>query len=583
MKKLLLLLLIAIFVHGFVQADEKTWTGAVNNDWNDPGNWQNNSLPTADDAVIIPAGTPTCELPPNKSIKCETFTNNGNILCENSTLQTYFFDNSGTVNINSGFNVTDNGIIGVNVANTGVIQGDDNSKFSVFVSTPGATDNEIENVGTIATSTVNFQVDEFNNWTGSTVTGDVFIGCKGGVMNAGEIQGSENSNGGNIVIISNTLTNLGTIEGGNASQSGSGSGGSLLIVNNQFSNTGTLKGGNGGENSGEGGEVTLFGSHLDFIGTLEAGYSNGGWSKSEPEAADIYINGDTILIHPGDNLISAGMMNITGNLIEFYDINNFAGIIGENGIEINTSVAGSADFSGVDTEGALYSVSGDIVIQSDNITAPSSGMNHIADPDPEQNPANPNIIGGSMGSGYQAYGGVLSSGIIVVTVQNQSSSAKAMDYSCASQLGWVSTNFGTTALLEPFEMTNFEITFDIPGNINEETIDNVSMTLSIDGTQVDVAIANITCIPGMIVGFDENHVNIANDILKIHPNPFYQSITISNTNTGETKIYDLGGNLITTLNGNSWNGADLNGNQVHSGSYILKAEGYKPTIAVKLK
>jgi hypothetical protein len=39
-------------------AGDLVWTGTLSSDWTNPGNWSRNAIPTATDAVVIPAGTP---------------------------------------------------------------------------------------------------------------------------------------------------------------------------------------------------------------------------------------------------------------------------------------------------------------------------------------------------------------------------------------------------------------------------------------------------------------------------------------------------------------------------------------------
>lgn len=73
--------------------------------------------------------------------------------------------------------------------------------------------------------------------------------------------------------------------------------------------------------------------------------------------------------------------------------------------------------------------------------------------------------------------------------------------------------------------------------------------------------------------------------LKVYPNPFWQNIWYEGSR-GESinsEIYDLSGRLIRKTSKGLWNGKDLNGKEVPSGIYFLKAQSYKPVKVVKLK
>lgn len=85
-------------------------------------------------------------------------------------------------------------------------------------------------------------------------------------------------------------------------------------------------------------------------------------------------------------------------------------------------------------------------------------------------------------------------------------------------------------------------------------------------------------------------------IYKISPNPFSKKTTVSYKlsviSKVSLKVYDLAGRLVRTLldeevkAGNytvDWDGMDMSSNEVQSGVYFLKAEGFKPVKIVKLR
>jgi hypothetical protein len=411
--------------------------------------------------------------------------------------------------------------------------------------------------------------------------GNISINCDGTIQNDGNIQGSSDEFGGNILITTSKLENNGTIKGGDATSTGEGDGGSVTIACTRHDGDGSIIGGDGSDNGGLGGNVTIGSSGEFFIwGMLSSGYSFGGWGKDDPVAADMFLTADTIIIDPNDHLISGGNIHITGKVIKIINIDNFAGLIGELGIEINTTADGYLDLSELHTESAVFAASGNISIYSDNIIEPSEGINFVMDPDPQINGANTDIIGASVSSGIHAYSAPAENGIIEVRIQNQSTTAQTLDYTFNSNLNWVSTTNGSSDLLEPFEMTILEIPFVIPSNIDERTTDLVNITINIGGTEVATGTADITAIPDLIIGIDKPIKTPPS--LVVSPNPFDQLLLINNPKNIEIEIYNLKGNLINTIHGNTWDGKDLNGNSAPSGIYTLKADSYRVMKVIKL-
>ena len=583
MKDLFLLFVITLFLNASVFADDKTWTGAVNNDWNNPGNWSGSSVPTSNDDVDIPYGTPECQLPANSTITCDFFTNSGTLTANNSTLQVYSFENDGSVDITEKFRLNASSSEG-GFSNYGNITGSANSEFNIF---RNEADNYygtyIYNEGEISAGTVKMQGSVVSNAEGATISGDISLSCSSSVSNYGTIEGNTGENGDNIVFMAPYIENFGEIKAGSAIASGSGNGGSVLLFSSeQFENEGKIIGGNGGLVNGKGGSIFISTFNLIVKSMLEAGYSNGGWKgRGDPEAADVTLIAETITINTDDELITGGSMYVSGKNIEFTNINIFGGFLGDEDIDIYTSADGNIDFSGTHTEGALFSVMGDINLYSNNIIAPTEGLNFIMDPNPTQNPANTSIVKGDIGSEYFEYGGLYSEGSISVKMQNQSTDLKQMEYSITSQLGWADPTTGFTDVTDAFRFDSVDILFSIPGNITDETTDTVTMLLSIDGIAVDTGYAYITCIPTLFVGITENANNLKQ--ITAYPNPFSQSIYINNTNNDKIDIFDLTGNLVQTIFTNNWDGTTINDNLALPGMYIIKKEGYQPIKVSKME
>lgn len=70
--------------------------------------------------------------------------------------------------------------------------------------------------------------------------------------------------------------------------------------------------------------------------------------------------------------------------------------------------------------------------------------------------------------------------------------------------------------------------------------------------------------------------------LRAYPNPFRGSVAID-APVKRFAVYDVSGRLISTGEGNSWDGRDGTGRKVASGVYVLKARGYLPAKVTVLR
>ena len=584
MKKLFFLILMSTLISANVMADDKTWTGAVSNDWNNPANWQGNSIPGSNDNINIPSGTPNCELP-SESVVCESITNNGTLVGNNSTIQTSSFTNNAYVNFESSLSITDKGSE-LNFENNANITGSNDSQFGIFITDNNEIGPTLNNNGTIESKEVYINAHTINNSSNGSVEGNVSIHCSGTFQNDGNIQGSTGVFGGDILIDTSKLKNNGTIKGGNATSDGEGDGGSVTIACTNHEGDGNIIGGDGSDNGGLGGNV-MIGASGEFLiwGMLSGGYSFGGWGKDDPVAADMFLTADTIIIAPNDHFISGGNIHITGKVIRIADIDNFAGLIGELGIEINTTAEGYLDLSELHTESAVFAASGNISIYSDNIIEPSEGINFVMDPDPQVNGANTNIIGASVSSGMHAYSAPAENGIIEVRIQNQSTTAQTLHYTFSSNLDWVSTTNGSSDLLEPFEMAILEIPFTIPGNIEERTSDLVDISISIGGEELATGTAEITAIPDLIIGINNKPSQNQQLSLQLYPNPVtgdFVHFELSEAQAGEYFIFNTKGQEIQTGILAKSKKQNINIEQLQSGWYILEVKTDGQVMKAKL-
>jgi hypothetical protein len=67
-----------------------------------------------------------------------------------------------------------------------------------------------------------------------------------------------------------------------------------------------------------------------------------------------------------------------------------------------------------------------------------------------------------------------------------------------------------------------------------------------------------------------------------YPNPFSASVSIRGSSR-ELDIYDICGRLVGKTDKGLWDGRDFFGNEVHSGVYFLKAQGYRPLKVVRVR
>ena len=564
-------------------AEDKTWTGAVSNDWNNPANWQENSIPGSSDNVNIPSGTPNCELP-SASVVCGSVTNNGTLVGNNSIIQTNSFINNASINFESSFSITDKGS-NLNFENNANITGSEDSEFGIFKTDFNETGPVVNNNGTIESDQIKINAITINNNNSGLMEGSVSVYCNGTFKNDGNIQGSTGEFGGDIMIMTSKLKNNGTIKGGNATSDDEGDGGSVIIGCTSHEGEGSITGGDGSENGGNGGHVMIGASgELLIWGMFSAGYSFGGW-KDEPVAADLYITADTIIIAPNEHFISGGNIHITGKVIKILDIDNFAGLIGELGIEMSTTADGYLDLSELHTGGAVFAASGSISINSDNIIEPSEGINFVMDPDPQINGSNTNIIGAFISDGMHVYNAPSENGIIKVQIQNQSTSNQSLDYTFSSNLNWVSTTNGTSDLLEPFEMSILEIPYTIPGNIEERTTDLIDISISIGGEELATGTAEITAIPDLIIGINNKPSQNQRLTLQLYPNPVaggFVNFELSKAQAGEYFIFNAEGQEIQTGILTKSKKQKINIEQLQSGWYILEVKTDGQVMKTKL-
>lgn len=585
-------LIISIFTFG-----QKTWTGAIDNDYSKPANWNPNGVPDYSDNVVIPSGTPTCELP--TEVRVESLTNNGTL----STLDNYNIVanqivNTGTMNIKGMLT-----IFGKNKAsepsfiNTegGVIQSHDEGYESIlcFVVTEDAFSVEKDamdfiNNGIIKVSSFLGLFDEFDNETGGNIECDNLSDESGNHI---LIEGNSISNGGNITggddkgvdlsfICKYSFFNNGTIQGGNVIDHPSAylwKGGNIEIQSGWVMNKGIIRGGTGGQDAA-GGKVMINGnSILTDEGTIEAGYSEGGYKAIVP--SNVTLSADSVVIDLGDNMISGFDINISAKEIVITNLNGYASIISENNLSLYTTPGGTIDLSGVHVTGAIFSL-GSINMYSDNIIPPTEGLGEVCEPNPVTAEADESFIAGHV-QPFTVMAPHNSSGSIQVYLCNNSSVNQVLTCDISSELDWVSTHQTNTSTIESFVLDSIDIDYTIPA-LTEDTVDVVRFILSINETVIDTTYSYIRSF--------SSSTNIPQntwEFTKIYPNPFKNCFTICFDQDSDyaIEVLNKAGQIVFNQDCNKNKNKIFLGDELSSGVYfvrIISDEGVYRSKIVKI-
>ncbi|MBN2455413.1 MAG: hypothetical protein JXB29_02575, partial [Sedimentisphaerales bacterium] len=559
-----LLLVTLLIVNIALYAQEKTWTGSQDSNWNNPNNWNPPAVPGARDKVRIPEGSPACQLP-NTTVTVNRIYNYGTLQTNNAHLSVNSFNNNGKVTIGNNLFITErpDGINGHGVSNEGIIEGrNPNTLFFVARNeTKKYSSFGFSNMGGIGVSNAYYNVTDWSS--NFFIKGNsIFINSTGDVSNFSLLAGYDDPaiatsgytpKGGSIWINAERIYNTVNIEGGHAE---SGNGGSVFIKG-RLTNNGSIISGNGGERDGE---VYLDGNNIVNRGKIAAGSSPGGLAKNSSTQQQAYFGNvtlvaDTIVIQPSDtSFIEADTLRLIGNSIQLSDFKNYATIYVDSRIEINTPPAGVVDLSGIHTQGAI-SGGGNFksVIQSNQILAPSEGLNFIFDLPPVLLPSDTTIIGLAV-TIKSEYANAGENGLKHVVIQNQSMTDKAIAYSISSQKGWLNTVDGTTPFLNFLESDTLNVAFAIPPDEALGSTDTVKVAVSI-GTfsyQATAIIAS-TGPSATPTGIEQHHQNARPNIFKFYanyPNPFnpvtWIQFDLDQTERVKLNIYDIIGRKIDT-------------------------------------
>jgi hypothetical protein len=266
---------------------------------------------------------------------------------------------------------------------------------------------------------------------------------------------------------------------------------------------------------------------------------------------DVDIFADSILLSPDTNNIEAKKLSLYCNYLNVANVNNFNGIWTTEGVHVNTSAGGTADFSGVTQQYAIYSEYGLAnEIYSDYIIEPAGGLAYIFHPTPLVYQSNTSIKRAFIGSVDEVnFAGTTDT--LFLTLQNQSMLSQVLDYKISSKQGWVQMDSNSTSQIQPFEFYYLDLLYTIPYGTQDNARDTVEMIVSIGDDFSDTSICYIECKDSLITLIPEfRHMN-SSVLFQNYPNPFNLSTTIGFTLEEEgmtsLELYDQTGKLSQLL------------------------------------
>lgn len=562
-------LLFAFFVIGlnFIFSDDLTWTGEDgDNKWDNPANWDGGKVPDEDDNVTIPAGTPECKV---NHAKADNIINYGTIS------QGGYFGMS----IDAEGSIANHGTIGssdskIRIAadrvinkETGVIKAENSDNDNTAIRIYGT--EEIVNYGQIKSFTGG---TIYNGGNISLMTSNLKGSCS--ISNYGTITaadgGGVGGDGGKISINTQNLNNTGTIASGDGKAPGFSKDGTIKINAAKFNNSGTIKGGKSVTKK----TSNKNGSHYNF---------------DEYEMGNIEIYADSIFINPDTNLIEGQVISIYCHYLNISNVAYFAGIWTPEGFHVYTTENGTADFSGITQQSAIYSENDEgNIIYSDDIVAPTQGLDHIFTPSPVIYASNTAITGGII-FGKDDFNNPGITDTIPVNMQNQSMLPKVLSYILTSELGWIETISADSPQLDPFEYYTLEIKYTVPEGTTHGTKDTIEMILTIDGAGVDTSYCILECVDSLSVSKNEYIPENKARLQQNFPNPFSDNTSLTYTlhEAGiiTLELYNYKGNMIAQLLSQYHEKGEhefiFNGKNLKSGLYYYVLKQHDKFIDVK--
>ncbi len=298
-----------------------TWTGALNTNWNNAGNWCGGSVPTATTDVVIPFGSPV--------ISAAAVCRNMNI----TGMATLSISGSNTLTVEGSWNPS----VGTFLPGTGLVKFN-KASGTQFITPSTSTFYDLEHSGG---GTMNVSGNPLNVTNSLNLSAGT-LELQAVNVTAGELKGSGaiSTNGGapNITVGSNGLntTYSGIISqaGGTISFVKNGAGSLALSGSNSYSGTTTINGG------------------ILSCNTLANGGSLSSIGSSSNAASNLVFTGGTLAYTGSDVTIDR---NFTMNLFAFPNIDIAAGTTltisggGTGGGSFNKTGAGTLELTGSNT------------------------------------------------------------------------------------------------------------------------------------------------------------------------------------------------------------------------------------------
>jgi hypothetical protein len=580
------ILLMALLPFKIMAQTTKTWTGAVDDFWHDPGNWQPYGVPSSENDVVIPSGTPQVRVSFVKDAVANSITNDGSMWIKDShiAVQSHFTNNSDIYVSNSNYQAK-NTIQGTwgddpNIYNYGHFICDDYTTGNLHLS-----GNKIINYGSIDGDNIEIKGKTFKNEHYGSVQSNgyndtISISCEK-VENNGEIK-TENEKASSINISADTIINHNKITTGN----GNYNTGNIQLNAKQISNTGggIISTGDSDTNPELTGKVQINGT-LNNKGTIRSGSSNKNKSKIKQIQYfnNVTIYSDTLLLSGDSVRIEADTLRFYFNFLKLENVTQYACIWGDMIVEFYGSSGAIADLSSSTNGAGIISIgSGCIRFYCDSIIPPPLGLDYICDLVPSISGCDTTLAELSVYDGFSLVR-IGSSGSQKVAFQNKSTLPKAFHYSITDQKGWVQLTTGNTDTIGSFIFDSLSFNYTLP-NIIDSVPDTVLISMSINGT-----IVTQTCkwiiypFFELTLGMDEPY-NRGRKMIHVFPNPFNEKLNIQAFDEVDLIMINAFGNPINIMHLSQyqiyiWN----DGTILPAGIYLIEAkniDGLKEVVPV---
>ena len=576
MKKLLLLSVLMFFTSLNSYSTDITWTGtAGDNKWHTPGNWSSNTVPTINDNVTIPSGTPVCKVIGFHSwdARASSLKNYGNLEFHGGKPGIFDFENYSQVTLlelaNSDqvvkFSFT------TSFKNFGTISSSDcclsltNSEMSFF------------NQGTINVLDFIAYVKDFYMEFGSNlISGYMYfpiidIKCSNNFRNSGKIKVADNitTEGITIDISAKNIYNYNEILAGNSRDENGGDvnltatekicniGGAAQVI------AGNSVNGRDGKVKSKAKKIVNNGKFSSGTSTLEKPLSipfNSYESLKNSNVSDsrviyfgnMFLAADSIFIQGDSAKLEADTLIIIFDYLKISDLTGYDHIYCDELIVFRCTRNAVFDLSQNNASGIIFvgEPNARIDIYCDSIIPPSQGINYIFIPSPNVYPSDTTYT-----NGYISQEHVLdtagASGTFKLTLQNNSTANKSFNYSISSTKGWVTTMAGATQTLAPFQFDSLMVNYTIPSTA-DTLIDTVTQVLYVPGVFRDTVYSYIQSSFGQSIGIKRNQTYVDDfHLYQNYPNPFNPTTSIrfdlKKSSHVKLIVYDILGREVALL------------------------------------